>query len=117
VCGTCTVLVDGRLISSCLALAITLDGAEVVTIEGIGSPQLHPIQEAFMTAGGLQCGFCTPGQIVAAYALLAEHPDPSDEQIREGMVGNLCRCTGYYKIVDSIRLASQLMTAPSQDQG
>jgi aerobic carbon-monoxide dehydrogenase small subunit len=107
VCGSCTVLVDGKPVSACLTFAITLDGSTVSTIEGLGQPgKPHPIQQAFMTAGGFQCGFCTPGQIMAAKALLDEHPEPTDEEIREGMLGNLCRCTGYYKIIDSIRLAA-----------
>jgi aerobic carbon-monoxide dehydrogenase small subunit len=107
VCGACTVLIDGRTMSACLTLAATLEGAEVLTIEGLSKgAQLHPLQTAFMEHGGFQCGFCTPGQILAAYALLQEHPDPTDEQLKEAMLGNLCRCTGYYKIVDSIRAAS-----------
>lgn len=108
VCGACTVLVDGHTLSACLTLAITLQGATILTIEGLAREgQLHPLQRAFIARGGFQCGFCTPGQIMAAYALLQEQPHPTDEQIKEAMLGNLCRCTGYYKIIDSIRAAAE----------
>ena len=114
VCGACTVLVDDEVMSACLTLAVTVRGRRVRTIEGIASNgQLHPLQRAFLEHGGFQCGFCTPGQIVAAYALLAQHPDPSDEQIKEAMLGNLCRCTGYYKIIESIKAAAAMMKIPS----
>jgi carbon-monoxide dehydrogenase small subunit len=107
VCGACTVLVDDLPMSACLTLALTVQGRSVRTIEGLArGGELHPLQSAFLECGGFQCGFCTPGQIMAAYALLQEHPDPSDEEIREGMLGNLCRCTGYYKIIESIKLAA-----------
>lgn len=107
VCGACTVLIDGQTMSACLTLAATLQQADVLTIEGLAKgAQLHPLQTAFIDHGGFQCGFCTPGQIVAAYALLREHPDPTDVELTEAMLGNLCRCTGYYKIVDSIRAAA-----------
>ena len=110
VCGACTVLVDGQVMSGCLTLAVSVRGRSVRTIEGIANNgQLHPLQRAFLDHGGFQCGFCTPGQILAAYALLAEHPSPSDEQIKEAMLGNLCRCTGYYKIIDSIKAAAEMM--------
>ena len=106
VCGACTVLLDGKMISSCIALAVFADGRAVTTVEGIAEDErLHPVQQAFVDAGGFQCGICTPGQIVSAKALLDENPSPSDDEIREWMVGNLCRCTGYYKIVESIRTA------------
>ena len=108
VCGACTVLLDGRMISSCIALAVFADGREVTTVEGLADDErLHPVQQAFMDAGGFQCGICTPGQVVAAKALLDAIPNPSDAEIREWMLGNLCRCTGYYKIVESIRTAAQ----------
>ncbi len=106
-CGACGVLLDGMLVSSCLILAPSVDGKEIVTIEGVASDgQLDPVQTAFVERGGLQCGFCTPGMIMAARALLAENPSPSEEQIKDWMMGNLCRCTGYYKILDSIQAAS-----------
>jgi carbon-monoxide dehydrogenase small subunit len=115
VCGACTVLLDGKMISSCIALAVFADGHEVTTVEGLVAPEarlggderLHPVQQAFIDAGGFQCGICTPGQIVAAKALLDAIPNPSDAEIREWMLGNLCRCTGYYTIVESIRAAAQ----------
>ena len=107
VCGACTVLLDGKMISSCIALAVFADGREVTTVEGLAQDErLHPVQQAFMDAGGFQCGICTPGQVVAAKALLDPNPDPSEAEIKEWMLGNLCRCTGYYKIVESIRAAA-----------
>ena len=107
VCGACTVLLDGKMISSCIALAVFADGREVTTVEGIAEDErLHPVQQAFVDAGGFQCGICTPGQVVSAKALLDAHPHPSDDEIREWMAGNLCRCTGYYKILESIRTAA-----------
>ena len=108
VCGACTVLLDGKMISSCIALAVFADGREVTTVEGLAEDErLHPVQQAFIDFGGFQCGICTPGQVVAAKALLDENPDPSEAEIREWMLGNLCRCTGYYKIIESIRAAAQ----------
>lgn len=107
VCGACTVLLDGRMISSCIALAVFADGHDVTTVEGFAEDErLHPVQQAFVDAGGFQCGICTPGQVVSAKALLDENPHPSDDEIREWMAGNLCRCTGYYKILESIRTAA-----------
>ena len=107
VCGACTVLLDGKMVSSCIALAVFADGREVTTVEGLAEDErLHPVQQAFVDFGGFQCGICTPGQIVAAKALLDAIPDPSDTEIREWMLGNLCRCTGYYKIIESIRAAA-----------
>ena len=107
VCGACTVLLSGRVISSCIALAVFADGHEVTTIEGLADDErLHPVQQAFVDAGGFQCGICTPGQVVSAKALLDANPHPSDDEIREWMAGNLCRCTGYYKILESIRTAA-----------
>lgn len=103
VCGACSVIVDGRLISSCLTLAVACQGKDITTIEGIAvEGNLHPLQQAFIEYGGLQCGICTPGQIMAAKALLDETPNPSEEEVKEWMSGNLCRCTGYYKILESI---------------
>ncbi len=103
-CGACTVLLDGRAVRSCLIPAVMADGCEVVTIEGLGSPGgvLHPIQEAFIQHGAIQCGFCTPGMILAAKSLLDENPRPTEEEVRRAISGNLCRCTGYVKIVDAI---------------
>jgi aerobic carbon-monoxide dehydrogenase small subunit len=106
-CGSCSVLLDDRLVCACLVLAAQADGHEVVTVEGLGSGEaLHPVQDAFATTGAVQCGFCTPGLIVATADLLRRVPDPSDDQIREALSGNLCRCTGYAKIFDAVRLAA-----------
>ena len=103
VCGLCTVLVDGKMIASCLILAGQVDGQEITTIEGIAvEGRLHPVQEAFIKYGGFQCGICTPGQIVAAKALLDVNPHPKEDEVKEWMMGNLCRCTGYYQIIESI---------------
>ena len=108
VCGACTVLMDGEMVSSCLALAVFADGHEVTTVEGLAkNGKLHPVQQSFIKYGGFQCGICTPGQVVAAKALLDEVPKPNEEQIKEWMMGNLCRCTGYYKIIESIQKAHQ----------
>jgi carbon-monoxide dehydrogenase small subunit len=108
VCGACTVLLDGRMVSSCIALAVFADGHEVTTVEGLaGDERLHPVQQAFMDCGGFQCGICTPGQVVAAKALLDTIENPTEAQIKEWMLGNLCRCTGYYKIVESIQAAAK----------
>ena len=113
VCGVCTVLVDGQPISSCIALAVFADGREVTTIEGLASDgRLHPVQRAFIDFGGFQCGICTPGQIMAAKALLDTNPHPSEEEIKEWMMGNLCRCTGYYKIVESIQAVAEGKVTP-----
>ncbi len=109
VCGACTVLLDGKMISSCLALAVFADGREITTVEGLAkNGKLHPVQKSFIQYGGFQCGICTPGQVVAAKALLDEIPRPNEDQIKEWMMGNLCRCTGYYKIIDSIKNAWRL---------
>jgi carbon-monoxide dehydrogenase small subunit len=106
-CGACTVLLEGRAVKSCTMLALQADGAEVTTIEGLGPPgELHPVQQAFIDHHGLQCGFCTPGMILTAVDLLDQEPDPDDETIRRSLRGNLCRCTGYQSIVDSIRAAA-----------
>ena len=109
-CGCCTVHMDGIAVKSCTTLALQADGAEVVTIEGLAPPgSLHPVQEAFSACHGLQCGYCTPGMIMATVDLLARHPDPTDEQIRAGLAGNLCRCTGYVNIEAAVRAAAAAM--------
>jgi carbon-monoxide dehydrogenase small subunit len=106
-CGACTVHLDGKSVKSCTVLAVQADGAEVMTIEGLGSEgDLHPVQEAFWNNHGLQCGYCTPGMIMAAAALLEENPTPSEQEIRHGLEGNLCRCTGYHNIIKSVLDAS-----------
>jgi carbon-monoxide dehydrogenase small subunit len=113
VCGACTVLLNGQPVSSCLILAVMADGCEIVTIEGLARDErLHPLQQAFIEHGGFQCGRCTPGQIMAAKALLDVTPHPSKEEIRTWMMGNLCRCTGYYKIVESIQAAAEGKLTP-----
>jgi aerobic carbon-monoxide dehydrogenase small subunit len=105
-CGSCSVLLDGRLVCSCLVLAAQADGHDVVTVEGLAHDgKLHPVQEAFAETGAVQCGFCTPGLIVATADLLQRNPTPSEDEIREALSGNLCRCTGYAKIFDAVRLA------------
>ena len=107
-CGACTVIMDGNTVNSCLVLAPEADGKEITTIEALAQgDKLHPIQEAFMEQGGLQCGFCTPGIILSTKALLDENPKPTDEEIRRGIAGNFCRCTGYTKIFESIKAAAQ----------
>jgi len=106
-CGTCTVLVDGRPELSCLLLPIQLEGREITTVEGLGTTaDLHPLQRAFADLGAAQCGYCTPGMLLAASALLAERPHPGRQEIREALAGNLCRCTGYAKIVEAVELAA-----------
>ena len=106
-CGACTVLLDGVSVKSCTMFAVQADGAAVTTIEGIGTElDLHPMQEAFWTQHGLQCGFCTPGMIIAAIDLIRRNPDPSDEEIRLGIEGNICRCTGYENIVKAVTVAA-----------
>ncbi|HYY82180.1 MAG TPA: (2Fe-2S)-binding protein [Actinomycetes bacterium] len=109
-CGSCSVYLDGTLVCACLVLAGQAQGAEVVTVEGLAAEgELHPLQAAFVEAGAVQCGFCTPGLIVAAHDLLRREPRPSDARIREALAGNLCRCTGYEKILDAVRLAAARM--------
>ena len=108
VCGACTVLMDGKMVSSCLALAVFADGHDITTVEGLAkNGKLHPVQQSFIRYGGFQCGICTPGQVVAAKALLDQKPKPSVDEIKDWMMGNLCRCTGYYKIIESIQKAHQ----------
>ncbi len=110
-CGSCSVYLDGVLVCSCLVMAGQAEGREVVTVEGIAaSDDLHPVQEAFIEAGGVQCGFCTPGFIVAAHDLLQRKPKPTDAEIREALAGNLCRCTGYEKILDAVHLTAARMS-------
>ena len=106
-CGSCSVLLEGELVCACLVLAAQAGGHDIVTVEGLADGDgLHPVQEAFADAGAVQCGFCTPGFVVAAADLLARSPDPSDDEIREALSGNVCRCTGYAKILDAVRLAA-----------
>jgi aerobic carbon-monoxide dehydrogenase small subunit len=106
-CGSCSVLLDGRLVCACLVLAAQADGHELVTVEGLAEDgELHPVQAAFAETGAVQCGFCTPGFVVATADLLARSPNPTDDEIREALSGNLCRCTGYAKIFDAVRLAA-----------
>jgi len=107
-CGACTVLIDGESAKSCTVLAVQADGADVTTIEGLGRDgELHPLQEAFWNEHGLQCGYCTPGMILSGVDLLERHPNPSEEQIRRGLDGNLCRCTGYEHIVNAVQAAAE----------
>jgi carbon-monoxide dehydrogenase small subunit len=111
-CGACTVHMDGAAVKSCTILAVQADGAEITTIEGLGSEHhLHPVQEAFWNDHGLQCGYCTPGMIMAASALLSENPDPSEDEVRQALEGNLCRCTGYHNIVRAVLDAAKASDA------
>lgn len=110
-CGACTVIMDGVTVNSCLVLAVEADGKSIVTVEGVGSKEkLHPVQEAFVEHSGMQCGFCTPGMIVSGTYLLKKYPRPTEQQIREGIAGNFCRCTGYTKIIESIDAAARKMS-------
>jgi aerobic-type carbon monoxide dehydrogenase small subunit (CoxS/CutS family) len=107
-CGACTVLIDGEPVNSCLYLAIRAEGKEITTIEGLGTEEnLHPLQKAFIQEGSLQCGFCGPGMLMTAKALLDKNPSPTEEEIRQGLSGNLCRCTGYAKIIDGVKTAAR----------
>ena len=107
-CGACTIIMDGKATNACIVLAVEADGREITTIEGLAARGgLHPIQEAFVETGGLQCGFCTPGMILSTKLLLDATPDPTEAQIREGLAGNFCRCTGYTKIIESVKVAAQ----------
>ena len=119
VCGTCTVMVNGQTVRSCLMLAATADGAEVMTVEGLSpSDGLHPLQEAFRDAQGLQCGFCTPGMLMIAYELLRQNPSPTETEIREAISANLCRCTGYQGIVEAVGIAAaRKAVAPTRSGG
>lgn len=111
-CGACMVVLNGRTVNACLVLAAETDGADILTVEGLKQGDtLHPVQQAFVECSGMQCGFCTSGQLLAAKALLEEYPDPTPEQIRDGMAGSFCRCTGYTKIFDSVTAAAKLLRA------
>lgn len=108
-CGACTVLMNGEPVNSCLVLAVECDGAEIVTVEGLAhSTQLDPVQEAIINTGGVQCGFCTPGILISSRALLDRNPEPSEDEIREALVGNLCRCTGYVRIIEAVKKAAEM---------
>jgi len=115
-CGSCTILLDGQSVKSCTVLAAQADGREIVTVEGLasGPDELHPVQQAFRAEHGLQCGFCTPGMVLAAVSLLAENPRPTEEQVRLGLEGNLCRCTGYHNIVRAVLAAADAMEGMEQ---
>ena len=116
-CGACAVLLNGEALNSCLVLAWQADGAEVVTNAGLGTlAEPHPLQEAFADAGAAQCGYCTPGMIISAKALLDRNPNPSEEEIREAIAGNLCRCTGYAQIVDAVKMAAERMTEKAKER-
>ena len=108
-CGACTVIVNGKSMNSCLLLAVSMEGKEIITIEGVAAKELHPLQQAFMEVGAVQCGYCTPGMILSAKALLDENLQASEEDIREAISGNLCRCTGYEKIVEGVLTAQQML--------
>ncbi len=108
-CGVCTVLIDGKAVKSCLVLAFQAQGKDILTIEELGKDGLHPLQQAFIDHFAIQCGFCTPGMIVASKALLDENPDPSEDEVKLGLSGNLCRCTGYVKIVEAVLAASEAL--------
>ena len=115
-CGACTVDVNGESVKSCTLLAVQAQGADVLTVEGLASNgELHPLQQAFMEEHGLQCGYCTPGMLMRSYRFLQENPDPSDQEIREGIAGNICRCTGYQNIVKSIRKAATVINESNLD--
>jgi len=116
-CGACTIDFNGESVKSCTLFAVQAQGAEVLTVEGLASNgELHPLQQAFMDEHGLQCGYCTPGMLMRSYRLLLENPDPSEEEIREGMSGNLCRCTGYQNIIKSIQKAATVINASGRDE-
>jgi len=114
-CGACTVLLDGEAVRSCILLTAMVEGKEVTTIEGVGTAAaLHPVQQAYIDAGAVQCGFCTPGMVLTSIALLSRNPNPSEEEIRVALSGNLCRCTGYKKIVQAVQLAAERMNAAKE---
>lgn len=116
-CGACTVLVDGKAVKSCTVFAVTVNGKAVETIEGVAqSGQLHPLQEGFWEKHGLQCGYCTPGMIMSAKHLLSQNPNPTEEEIRHGISGNLCRCTGYNKIVEAVQYAAEKINAQANEE-
>jgi len=115
-CGACSVLLDGRLVNSCLVLGVEIDGHEVTTVEGLAEGEnLHPIQQAFIDVDAVQCGYCTPGMLLATVALLDRNPDPTEDQIRAWLAGNLCRCTGYTKIVSAVQLAAAQLAAGREE--
>lgn len=117
-CGNCTILMNGKATKSCTLLAVHADGAEIITVEGIGTVEnLHPIQKAFWEEHGLQCGYCTPGAMIASIDFLTQNPDPTDEEIRQGMDGIICRCTGYEFIVNAVRSASKMMKEETAVKG
>ncbi len=108
-CGACTVILNGEPVNSCMVLAVECDGAEVITVEGLAhNHELAPIQEAILQKGGVQCGFCTPGILISSHALLNRNPEPSEEEIKEALIGNLCRCTGYLRIIESVKATAEL---------
>ena len=111
-CGACTVLVNGKAINSCLFPVMEIEGATITTIEGMAKPsgELHPLQKSFVEEGGVQCGFCTPGMIMAAKGLLDENPNPTEEEVRHALAGNICRCTGYVQIIEAVRVASRILS-------
>ncbi|MBF0279022.1 MAG: (2Fe-2S)-binding protein [SAR324 cluster bacterium] len=114
VCGVCTIMLDGKIVSSCLKFAVQADGKKITTIEGLATgEQLDPVQQAFIDHGGFQCGICTPGMVMSAKALLEKNPDPNESEIKEWMSGNLCRCTGYYGIINSIKAAASILKTES----
>jgi carbon-monoxide dehydrogenase small subunit len=117
VCGACTVLMDGEAVRSCLVFAVQADGAELTTVEGLAGKDgtLHPVQQAFRDAHGLQCGFCTPGFLLSVIPFLRDNPDPTEDEIREGISGNLCRCTGYQNIVEAVRIAAERARAAAPE--
>ncbi len=108
-CGSCTILLDGQAVKSCTVLAVQADGSEITTIEGLANGEYHPMQQAFWDNHGLQCGFCTPGMIISCVDLLSTNPQPSEDEIRHGLEGNLCRCTGYHNIVRAVQTAAETM--------
>jgi carbon-monoxide dehydrogenase small subunit len=114
-CGACTVLLDGRPIKSCMKLAISADGAEITTIEGLSKEGLHPVQKAFKSQFAIQCGYCTPGMLLSSYALLERNPEPDEPEIRRALVGNLCMCTGYQQIIDAVSHAVDQMRNSHED--
>ncbi len=114
-CGACTVMMNGAPVNSCLVLAVETDGAEIMTVEGLAHDHtLDPLQEAFVESGAVQCGFCTPGMLISSKSLLMRNPNPTDHDIREALVGNLCRCTGYVRIVDGVRQAAKLVASDTK---
>ena len=117
-CGACSVLLDGNVVNSCCILAVEANGKSVVTIEGLArGEELHPLQKAFVEAGAVQCGFCTPGMILSALALLNSNPDPTDEEIKKAISGNLCRCTGYIRIIEAVRIAGKAIRLLNGGEG